>query len=227
MYIYIHLKGRRENNWKEIKMFPRSFLLHSGVFNLNINGVKIEARVVENSKEMEESYIKNLFSGLDETYPIVGFDLKKTSSSAVLLVLYVHGYCLLVKLRTGVKSSASLLKFLRDEDICFLGWDSEKVTEKVGAVRRFFGHGELETCVSVGNLAVRLMRNKECSSLEELASIVGVTFPPAAESSQITENYVLDGDEIFYTDEEIKFAVDEAYKCYTIGTQLLQNNRKR
>lgn len=220
--------------------------MHSGVFNLNINGVKIEARVVENSKEMEESYIENLFSGLDETYPVVGFDLKKTSSSAVLLVLYVHGYCLLVKLRTGVKSSASLLKFLRDEDICFLGWDSEKVTEKVGAVRQFFGHGELESCVSVGDLAVRLSWNKECSSveelksmvgitfppaecssLEELASMVGVTFPPAAESSQITENYVLDGDEIFYTDEEIEFAVDEAYKCYTIGTQLLKNNRKR
>lgn len=204
--IYIHLKGKRENNGKEIKMFPRSFLLHSGVFNLNINGVKIEARVVENNKDMEESYIQNLFSGLDETYPVVGFDLKKTSSSAVLLVLYVRGYCLLVKLRTGVKSSASLLKFLRDEDICFLGWDSEKVTEKVDAVR--------------------LMRIKECSSLEELASIVGVTFP-AAESSQITENYVLDGDEIFYTDEEIKFAVNEAFKCYTIGTQLLKNNRKR
>lgn len=244
-------------------MLPINFLNQTCKYSLKINGVIIQARVVENYQELVDSGVAELRSRLDTSFPIVGFDLKhvKLSESernsgnsngnghgnAVLLVLHVKDQCLVLKLTISPQSSSyghsryhdsrsassehsvyheSLLSFLKDESICFLGWE---VSEKINLLASSGKLSIISNINNVGSLATRVLKIRElerCFNLVDLAGKVGAAAIQEDEASQIMKKaieipYYQKLDEVCFTEEEVKYAVLDAYRCYTIGTKLM------
>lgn len=88
----------------------------------------------------------------------------------------------------------------------------------------------METCVNACSFATRVLKKREfekCCNLMELASKVGAAETlPADEASHFMKTDIeipfFDNlKDVCFSVEEVKFAVVDAYLCYTIGTKLM------
>ncbi|KAM4108078.1 hypothetical protein ACB094_03G017800 [Castanea mollissima] len=157
------------------------------------------------------------------------------------LLLCVGSHCLMIQLpNSETIISDTLGQFLSDETICFLGIGMSKIVSKLGSLYYYPQHGKnltvstagiissgartfaparqsvnFKTGVEVGFLAAKILKkpNVENHGLAELAGEVGMDIKePIGECP--------DWNAKVFSNEEVKYAVHNAYTSYVIGNKL-------
>nr|XP_023898589.1 uncharacterized protein LOC112010477 [Quercus suber] len=164
---------------------------------------------------------------------VVGLDIKFVKTDENLnvgkyLLLCVGSYCLMIKLPDSDYISDTLGQFLSDETICFLGTGMSNKVSELGNFY-FYAYGKyfrkytfrvqqrlsVNTGVEIGFLAAKILKkpNVENYGLAELAGEVGMDIKePIGECP--------DWNAKVFSDEEVKYAVHNAYTSYVIGNKL-------
>ena len=174
---------------------------------------------------------------------VVGLDIKFVKTEGNLnkgkfLLLCVGSDCLMIQLPDSENIiSHTLGQFLSDETICFLGTGMSNKASELGSYY-FYPNGRkqalvmssngklcrvdpkesvnLKTGVEVGFLAAKILKkpNLENHGLAELAGEVGMDIKePIVECP--------DWNAKVFSNEEVKYAVHNAYTSYVIGNKLL------
>uniref|UniRef100_A0A2N9HDZ8 Uncharacterized protein n=1 Tax=Fagus sylvatica TaxID=28930 RepID=A0A2N9HDZ8_FAGSY len=159
---------------------------------------------------------------------VVGVDIKfgKTASerysTAKILLLCAGTRCLIIQLLNSLLFSETLVKFLSDETICFLGTGMSRIVGELNQRNGQFTKGsscytyvECKTGVGVGYLAAKILKKAyiEKKRLAELAGEVGMDIKqPIGECP--------DWNVTVFSDEEIKYAMHNSYTSYVIGNKL-------
>ena len=164
---------------------------------------------------------------------VVGLDIKFVKTDGNLknkgkfLLLCVGSHCLMIQLPDSETISDTLGQFLSDETICFLGTGMSKIVSELGSLSYLSlvpGSIGAFTCqpvnfktgVEVGFLAAKILKkpNIENYGLAELAGEVGLDIKePIGECP--------DWNAKVFSNEEVKYAVHNAYTSYVIGNKLL------
>ncbi|XP_050273703.1 uncharacterized protein LOC126716769 [Quercus robur] len=165
---------------------------------------------------------------------VVGLDIKFVKTDGNLnigkfLLLCVGSHCLMIQLPDSEHISRTLGRFLSDETICFLGTGMSNIVSELGSFsfctqrkkRRNFDVSiyhrvSVNTGVEVGFLAAKILKkpNVENYGLAELAGEVGMDIKePIGECP--------DWNAKVFSQEEVKYAVHNAYTSYVIGNKLL------
>uniref|UniRef100_A0A2N9G345 3'-5' exonuclease domain-containing protein n=1 Tax=Fagus sylvatica TaxID=28930 RepID=A0A2N9G345_FAGSY len=210
-----------------INRIPVSLLSKTGTYEIEIHGAKVMVYVVETPAMIDAKIeeLKSSFRTLQSR--VVGLDIKYCSSSgsspiAKILLLSVGTCCLVIHLDYfGSYFPITLVQFLSDETICFLGTGMRSIVQKLNAYS-FYQRGKGTTCVKcstgveVGYLAAKILKkaNIEKYGLEELAGLVGIDIK---EPIGKCPDYVAK----VFTDEEIKYAMHNSYTSFVIGKKLL------
>ncbi|KAM3752427.1 hypothetical protein ACB098_03G017800 [Castanea mollissima] len=172
---------------------------------------------------------------------IVGVDIKFVKTDGNLnkgkfLILCVGSDCLMIQLPNSDFISDTLGRFLSAEVICFLGTGMSNIVSELGSFY-FYPNGpnsrismisngrlilredkqtvNLKTGVEVGFLAAKILKkpNVENYGLTELAGEVGMDIEePSSESP--------DWNAKVFSDEDVKYAVHNAYTSCVIGNKL-------
>ncbi|KAI5658511.1 hypothetical protein M9H77_27304 [Catharanthus roseus] len=139
---------------------------------------------------------------------------------------------------TIVLPSCLALQFLNNQSICFLGVN---VSQKIGILNGSslkFVVNSFTTAVDIGTFAAKGLQNpslKGCTNLVDLSSRVGLSILKeeafAATDRQggafslsglTTTSQLPDwGTSVCFSKEEVKYAMFEAYMCYTMGTKIM------
>nr|POE52995.1 hypothetical protein CFP56_06857 [Quercus suber] len=126
--------------------------------------------------------------------------------------------CLMIQLPVSMGVTDTLRQFLSDETICFLGTEmSEKVAELENLYFYDYAHRvDCKTGVEVGYLAAKILKkgNIDKYGLSKLAGEVGMDIK---EPIGACPNW----NAVAFSDEEVKYAVHNAYTSYVIGKRLL------
>ncbi|KAL5783739.1 hypothetical protein ACOSP7_008768 [Xanthoceras sorbifolium] len=229
-------------------MIPSKFLSKIGIHELEIQGVKVKAsHVTDNSSLVLDQKITQLRASLDKLRPVVGVDVKVTMSrdyetqniSADLLILFAGNCCLVINLAHLSRFPDCLVSFLDDKNTCFVGVG---LNDKVGCSslksRGFssYNYLSLSNVVEVGDLAARVLKKPNLSKcgLQELDHEISNTASAAASSDSCpqadskasvlatgTGTSCPNWNAMVFSDEEMKYAIHDAYKCYVIGDKLL------
>ena len=158
-------------------------------------------------------------------YPVVGLDIKFVKSPFGMLsipklsLICVGTRCLIIQLLNFDIFPRKLVQFLSDETICFLGTGISHIVNELNS--HYFHHSlgityvKGKTCVEVGYLAAKVLKkaNIDKKGLAELAGEVGMDIK---EPTGICSEW----NAIVFSDEEIKFAIHNAYTSYVIGNKL-------
>ena len=210
---------------------PVSFLSRIGTYEVEIQGAKVKVSVVDNSTVIDAK-IEEFKSSLRTLQRrVVGVDIKfgKTASecysTAKILLLCAGTRCLIIQLLNFSLFSETLVTFLSDETICFLGTGMSKIVGELNRRYAYFKkenmsypmnvYVECKTGVEVGYLAAKILKkaNIEKKGLAELAGEVGMDIEePIGECP--------DWNVIVFSDEEIKYAIYNSYTYYVIGNKL-------
>ena len=209
-----------------INNIPVSLLSRIGMYEVDIDGAKVKVSLVDNS-DVVVAKLQELKSSLQILKTrVVGVDIKFVkcdfggSFTAKLLVLCVGTRCLIIQLQTSEVFPETLVQFLSDETICFLGIEMSNIVRELG--RRCFYHSvqgrinvKCNTGVEVGYLAAKILKkaNIEKNGLAELAGEAGMDIMEP-------KGKCPDWNAIVFSDEEIKYAMHNAYTSYVIGNKL-------
>lgn len=204
-----------------------SLLSKMGNYEIKIHGEKVKVSLVDNTAIVgaKVDELKSLLQ--TQQNPIVGLDLKfvktkENSYKGKILVLCVGTRCLIIQLQDCLISfPRTIAQFLSDETICYLGTGmSERVQELYRRKYYLGGTGVVPvnctTGVEIGYLAAKALKkaNIEKSNLVSLAEEVGMDIKEPISRCP-------DWSAIVFSDEEIKYAVYNAYTSYVIGNKLL------
>ncbi|KAK3199807.1 hypothetical protein Dsin_023222 [Dipteronia sinensis] len=232
--IYIKLTHSVFLKKKIHKMIPAKFLSKIGVHKLEIEGVKVKASHVTDNTSVIDHRIKQLRASLNKKRPVVGIDVKVTveqkqqsQTSNDLLIICGGNCCLVIKLANLKDFPSSIINLLADKKICFVGFGMYSKFEKLCNV------------AEVGQLAARVLKKPNLSKwgLEELDKEVRKTVTDKEVRKTVTESKAdvatsLPGTgagaascpnwkAMVFSDEEMKYAIHDAYTCCVIGDKLL------
>ncbi|KAL5783744.1 hypothetical protein ACOSP7_008773 [Xanthoceras sorbifolium] len=232
-------------------MIPTKFLSKIGIHEVEIEGVKVKAsHVTDNSSLVLDQKINQLRASMDKLRPVVGVDVKVTmvddhekhpqqNISTDLLILFAGNCCLVINLAHLSIFSDCLVSFLSDKNTCFVG---SGLNDKVGCSRlksggfSSFNYLSLSNVVEVRDLAARVFNKPNLSKygLQELDNEVRNTALAAASSDSCpqpdskasvvatgTDSSCPNWNAMVFSDEEMKYAIQDAYTCYVIGDKLL------
>ena len=172
---------------------------------------------------------------------VVGLDIKFVKTDGNLnkgkyLILCVGSDCLMIQLPDSENISDTLGRFLSNETICFLGTGISNIVSELGSFY-FYPNGRgqrvagvlngrlilkeatepvnLKTGVEVGFLAAKILKKPKVENygLAELAGEVGMDMEePISECP--------DWNAKVFSDEDVKYAVHNAYTSCVIGNKL-------
>ncbi|KAL6580039.1 hypothetical protein OROMI_008063 [Orobanche minor] len=205
---------------------PAQFQSKIGVYNIQIDDVKIKATMIT-KVNMLDTCLCELKSLIDNNLPVVGVDVKQSTETpyTYLLLLYVKGCCFIIQLHQIGQFPSDLGHFLSDSSICFVGYGIDQCFDGVRAHYKYSYHDHLLTGkgAEVRNLAAVVLKNnslKYCSSVGELATNSGLIDIKGSDEYRIVKS-PYSGDNYFFTDEEVKFIIADAFHCYLMGNKLL------
>ena len=215
-----------------MNLIPQSFRSKMGMYDIEIEGANVKVSIVDNpafvGTKMDE-----LRSSLQTSQrQVVGIDVKFVKTGGNLkykgkfLVLCVGSHCMMIQLPDSGYISDTLGQFLSDETICFLGTGMSKIVSELGSLNYVppvtgsnmvsFGKSvNFKTGVEVGFLSAKILKkpNVENLGLAELAGEVGMDIKePTSECP--------DWNAKVFSNEEVKYAVHNAYTSYVIGNKL-------
>ncbi|XP_075657383.1 uncharacterized protein LOC142627413 [Castanea sativa] len=217
-----------------INLIPLSFLSKMGMYDIEIHGANVKVSVVDNHALVDDK-INELKSSLENSKRhVVGLDIKLALKNDIgedevlqaedylpdvkILLLCVGTDCLMIQLPVSMEVTDTLRQFLSDETICFLGTE---MRDKVVDLRRlhFNKHAQRVDCktgVEVGYLAAKILKkgNVDKYGLSKLAAEVGLDLKEPTGTRP-------DWHAVAFSEEEVKYAVHNAYTSYVIGNKLL------
>ncbi|XP_075658260.1 uncharacterized protein LOC142628139 [Castanea sativa] len=232
-----------------MNLIPLSFLSKMGIYDIEIGGANVKVSVVDNPALLGAKMDELRSSLQTSERQVVGLDVKfvKTDVGNLMipplhdkgkfLLLCVGSHCLMIQLpNPETIISNTLGQFLSDETICFLGIGMSKIVSEL--VYYYPQHGQnltgstagiissgtfaqarqsvnFKTGVEVGFLAAKILKkpNVENHGLAELAGEVGMDIKePIGECP--------DWNAKVFSNEEVKYAVHNAYTSYVIGNKL-------
>ena len=218
-----------------INLIPLSFLSKMGMYDIEIHGANVKVSVVDNHA-LVDAKINELKSSLQTSQRrVIGLDIKFALRNDIgdeeifqaedylpvgkILLLCVGTDCLMIQLpATSMEVTDTLRQFLSDESICFLGTEMHEKVEELG--RHYFSkdtqHVDCKTGIEVGYLAAKILKkgNVDKYGLSELAGEVGMDIKEPIGARP-------DWHAVAFSDEEVKYAVHNAYTSYVIGNKLL------
>ncbi|KAL5853828.1 hypothetical protein ACOSQ3_008946 [Xanthoceras sorbifolium] len=225
-------------------MIPSKFLSKIGMHEVEIEGVKVKAcHVTDNSSLVLDKKIYQLRASLDKLRPVVGVDVKVTmvdnheNKTTDLLILFAGNCCLVINL-AQLNFPDCLRSFLVDSNTCFVGTGLNDKVGRSSLKSRVYPYNELSmsNVVEVRDLAARVLKKPNLSKcgLQELDNEVRNTVSAAASSDscpqQDSKASVLatgigsscpNWNAMVFSDEEMKYAIHDAYTCYGIGDKVL------
>ena len=212
-----------------INHLPTSLLSKMGNYEIKIDGEKVKVSLVDDPA-IVGAKIDELKSLLQtQQNPIVGLDFKvvktkENSYKGKILVLCVGTCCLIIQLHCLTFFPRTIAQFLSDETICYLGTGMSEIIQELYHHKYYYlylsGTGEIpvncKTGVEIGYLAAKVLKkaNIEKCNLVSLAEEVGMDIKQPISRCP-------DWSAIVFSDEEIKYAVYNAYTSYVIGNKLL------
>ncbi|KAM3704607.1 hypothetical protein ACB098_03G017900 [Castanea mollissima] len=226
-----------------MNLIPLSFLSKMGIYDIEIGGANVKVSIVDNPA-LVGAKMDELRSSLQASErQVVGLDVKFVETIfapkyiSKFLLLCVGSHCLMILLPvSGTIIPDTLGQFLSDETICFLGIGMSKIVSELGSFYYYPQHGQnltgstagktilsgpssqsvnFKTGVEVGFLAAKILKkpNVENHGLAELAGEVGMDIKePIGECP--------DWNAKVFSNEEVKYAVHNAYTSYVIGNKL-------
>ncbi|XP_065617945.1 uncharacterized protein LOC112010999 [Quercus suber] len=217
-----------------INLIPLSLLSKMGMYDIEIHGANVKVSIVDNfalvdakinqlksSLETSQERVVGLdikFAERTETYDDVIDSIQDFSLHGKILLLCVGTDCLMIQLPVSMGVTDTLRQFLSDDTICFLGTEmSEKVAELENLYFYDYAHRvDCKTGVEVGYLAAKILKkgNIDKYGLSKLAGEVGMDIK---EPIGACPNW----NAVAFSDEEVKYAVHNAYTSYVIGKRLL------
>ncbi|KAL5783745.1 hypothetical protein ACOSP7_008774 [Xanthoceras sorbifolium] len=233
---------------KQIKMIPSKFLSKVGIHEVEIEGVKVKASHVTDNSLVLAQKINQLRASLDKSRPVVGVDVKVTmmddhekqhNKTTDLLILFAGNCCLVINLAHLSIFPDCLVSFLANKNTCFVGIG---LNDKVGCSYlkscgiNVTNQLSLSNVVEIRDLAARVLKKPNLSKcgLQELDNDVRNTASAAASSDSCpppdsktsvlatgTGTPCLNWNAMVFSDEEMKYAIHDAYTCYVIGDKLL------
>ncbi|KAL4636608.1 hypothetical protein ACB092_03G021300 [Castanea dentata] len=209
-----------------INHLPMSLLSKMGNYEIKIHGEKVKVSLIDDTAIVVAKIDELKSLSQTQQNPIVGLDIKfikfgKHSYIGKILVLCVGTRCLIIQYQRLLSFTDTMAQFLSDETICFLGTGMSKIVKELYRHKYFLSDtGEVpvncKTGVEIGYLAAKVLKkaDTEKSNLVSLAKEVGM---------DIEEPFCRcpDWSAIVFSDEEIKYAVYNAYTSYVIGNKLL------
>ncbi|KAK2640267.1 hypothetical protein Ddye_028062 [Dipteronia dyeriana] len=225
-------------------MIPAKFLSKIGIHELEIEGVKVKAIHVTDNTSVIDQRIDQLKASLNEQRPVVGIYVmvtvnqkQQSQTSNDLLIIYGGNCCLVIRLSNLVKFPSSIYNLLADKNICFVGFG---IYSKVGSLDLLnpksspyaVEYLSLDNVAEVGQLAARVLKKPNLSKcgLEELdkeirqtvtdsEANVATSLPGTGAGPAACPNWKA----MVFSDEEIKYAIHDAYTSCVIGDKLLGN----
>ncbi|KAL6580035.1 hypothetical protein OROMI_008059 [Orobanche minor] len=211
---------------------PAKFRSKMGVYDIQINGDKIKATLV-NQEHMIENVISELKSLVDSNSPVVGVDFKRSKLSKKrmhmhLLLLYVKDHCFVFQLDQINHFPKNLGNFLGDKSICFVGF---KIDDNLDQLRRslerksssssFVSADDDEsstTCLTGDGAEIRMLAASvlkkpsltKCCDPAQLAREIGFEMEKPSYWGALC-----------FSEEEMKYALRDVYICYHIGKRML------
>ncbi|KAK2640270.1 hypothetical protein Ddye_028065 [Dipteronia dyeriana] len=221
-------------------MIPAKFLSKMGIHELEIEGVKVKASHVTDNTSVIDHKIDQLRASLNKQRPVVGIDVKVTvdqkqqsQTSNDLLIIYGGNCCLVIKLANLVNFPSCIISLLADKNICFVGFGMSSMVGSSNLIipNRPSESLSLSNVAEVGQLAARVLKKPNLSKcgLEELdkeirqtvtdsKAKVATSLPETGAGATACPN---NWKARVYSDEEIKYAIHDAYTCCVIGDKLL------
>ncbi|KAL4636616.1 hypothetical protein ACB092_03G022100 [Castanea dentata] len=224
---------------------PLSFLSKMGVYDIEIGGANVKVSVVDNPALLGAKMDELRSSLQTSERQVVGLDVKFVKpdvgnpmirpplhDKGKFLLLCVGSHCLMIQLpNSETIISDTLGQFLSDETICFLGIGMSKIVSELGRLYYYPQHGQnltgsafaqagqsvnFKTGVEVGFLAAKILKkpNVENHGLAELAGEIGMDIKEPIRECP-------DWNAKVFTNDEVKYAVHNAYTSYVIGNKLL------
>ena len=191
-----------------LNCIPVSILEKMDTYKIEIHGETVKASVVDDPV-MVGIKIDELELWLQalESH-IVGLDVKLDNAKFVL-VLCVGTHCLIIRSRIAEVPPEALRVLMADNNICFL-------STKMADMNLFSFRLRCSTVVQLGYFASKCLKKAHIKDygLAELACEVGID---TKESISECPDWSAE----FFTLEQIKYAVHDAYTTYVIGKKLL------
>ncbi|XP_075658584.1 uncharacterized protein LOC142628355 [Castanea sativa] len=196
-----------------------------GIYEIEIGGANVKVSIVDNPA-LVGAKMDELRSSLQTSEKqVVGLDVKFVKTDMPLinkgkfLLLFVGSHCLMIQLPDSETIiSDTLGQFLSDETICFLGIGMSKIVSELGDLYYYPQHGQnLTGIISSRPIIVsasgeQSKPNVENHGLAELAGEVGMDIKePIGECP--------DWNAKVFSNEEVKYAVHNAYTSYVIGNK--------
>ncbi|KAM3704614.1 hypothetical protein ACB098_03G018200 [Castanea mollissima] len=217
-----------------INLIPLSFLSKMGTYDIEIHDANVKVSIIDNSA-LVDAKINELKSSLQTSQRhVVGLDIKFAERTDIgddgffsaeyylpvgrILLLCVGTDCLMIQLPDSMEVTDTLGQFLSDETICYLGTQMRVKVAELGRLH-FSKHTQRVDCktgVEVGFLAAKILKkgNVDEYGLSKLAGEVGMDIEEPIGAYP-------DWNAVAFSDEEVKYAVHNAYTSYVIGNKLL------
>lgn len=186
-----------------------------GKYEVEIQGFKLKVTHVDHAALIDNNI--SVLKTLLQKRRVAGIDVKfnhRCTKKAEMLILCVGNRCLVIQLCHLGSIPESLKKFMSDETICFVGTE---MSSKVASIGKH--NLRCKTGVELGHLAARILKKPHVSEfgIAKLGREAGLNSvsagfrgsPPSSWSSRAFSN------------EQIMFAINEAYTCYVVGNKLL------
>lgn len=199
-------------------MLPTKLLSKVGTYNIKIQGATVTVRVADRPAVVCNGLCE--LRSLIETNSTLGLTIKTQATNGVtkpvMLQLCVGNRCLVVLL-THLNAIPSCLRdFLTDHEIYFMGLGITKAFEWL---KYSYGIDRTRGYFEIGELAARYLKKPTLFvggiGLDALATEVGISLEESPKLSNF--NWVAK----VFTDQEIKYAIHDAYGSHLIGTKLL------
>ncbi|XP_015874870.4 uncharacterized protein LOC107411736 [Ziziphus jujuba] len=192
---------------------PLDYLRKMGTYEIKYNGVNMKVSVVDNASVVDEkmSEIRSLLQS--QSHRLVGLDFNISYCQVNMVLVCVGSRCVIVQLNHMAQIPQSLISFLGNEHICFVGRNLNSYShiwkKRLEIVDRKIG-------VEVGYLAAKVLKKPELlnSSLSIIAGEVGIP-----KEEPISGN--LDPFSTVFSPEQIKEAIYDVYYSYAIGNKVL------
>lgn len=188
-----------------------------GKYELDIQGNNVKVTVVDHAALTDDSIAA--LKALLKRQRVVGIDVKfnhRCTKKSEMLVLCVGNRCLMIQLCHLGQIPESLKKFLADETICFVEIEMNGKVEGLGRCNL-----KCKTGVELGHLGARVLKKHHISSfgLAKLAREVGIQNSVAFGFNGYAPSWSAKA----FSNDEIKFAIYEAFTYSVIGNRLLSS----
>ncbi|KAI7988833.1 hypothetical protein LOK49_LG13G00301 [Camellia lanceoleosa] len=180
-----------------------------GLYDVKIHGTSVKVRVVDH-QDLISLGLSELRSEVT-TPTVVGLVVKES----IMLQRCVGNRCLVILMnRLGSNPVPQCLKnFLEDQEICFVGVN---LSSEVYTLSQIWGI-ECKSSVEPKELVARVLKKPDLISagLATLAAEVGIAW----EASKYLPSF--NWRALVFSDEQIKYVVEDVYASFLIGTKLL------